>query len=120
MSIRNARAEIVAHVDADTIHTNLDIGWGVVLRPRIGKEPNFGTLRIVHAGGAPYDAPERGTPLGKEAIEVVKAVVPIGSKLDVVSHGLSSDGRRTLASVTLPDGTDWAGFLTSWGFVKHA
>jgi hypothetical protein len=120
VSIRNARAEVVAYVDADTIHTNLNIGWGLILQPRIGKEPNFGTLRIVHADGSRYDAPERGTEHGKLASAAIKSLVPIGSKLDVVSHGLATDGRRTLASVTLPDGTDWAFLMTSWGFVKHA
>lgn len=118
MTIRLARGLVVAYVDADTVHTDLDIGWGVILKPRIGKEPNFGTLRIVRPDGSEWDAPEKRTPLGIAAITYMKQYVLIGQKLDVVSHGLATDGRRTAASVTWADGRDWATAMTAEGFVK--
>lgn len=118
MSIRNAKALIVRVVDGDTVHTDLDIGWGVVLRPRIGDEPNFGTLRIVHADGSEYDAPEQRTALGRDGTAYIMRLVLPGQRLPVVSHGLATDGRRTAASVTLADGRDWAAVMTAAGFVK--
>lgn len=118
MSIRYAKAEIVRVVDADTVHTRLDIGWGVILLPRLGSEPNFGTLRIVHADGSRYDAPESTTILGRKATAFVNANVKPGQLLHVISHGVATDGRRTLASVTWADGSDWALRLAQEGFVK--
>ncbi len=119
MSIRNAKGYVVRVVDGDTVHTNLDIGWGITIGPRIGPDPNFGTLRIVHADGSPFDAPESGTAEGKAATALAKTLVKAGDVVRVVSYGPATDGRRTLAAVTLPDGRDWAAVLTEAGHVKR-
>jgi len=118
MSIRYAKAEIVRVVDGDTVHTNLDIGWGIILRPRIGKEYNFGTLRIVFPDGKGYDCPERGTELNRRAMQYLAETVKPGQILHVISHGIATDGRRTAASVTFEDGRDWATTLAGWGYTK--
>jgi endonuclease YncB( thermonuclease family) len=111
------RAEVVEVVDGDTFHSNLDIGWGLVLKPRRRPNPGPGTVRVLHADGSPYDAPERGTPHGRRAQVFARALVPVGSVLFVVSFMLDDFG-RTLGAVTLPDGRDWADVMTENGFVK--
>ena len=116
MGIRLAKATVVKVVDGDTVHTILDIGWGITIGPRMGKDPNFGTLRIVHADGSAFDTPEKGTPEGKAAKTFALALVKPGDVLPVVSYGPATDGRRTLASITLPDGRDWAAVMVEAGF----
>jgi endonuclease YncB( thermonuclease family) len=118
MGIRYATGKVVRVVDGDTVHTDLDIGWGIILHPRIGKEPNFGTLRICYPDGSGWDAPEAGTPAGREATAYAMQHVKPGDALPVVSHGLATDGRRTLASVTWLDGRDWATTMMQAGYVK--
>jgi endonuclease YncB( thermonuclease family) len=113
------RAEVVEVVDGDTFHSNLDIGWGIVLKPRLMPNPGPGTVRVLHADGSPYDAPERATPLGKIAGDYVRHLVPVGSVLYVVSFHVDAFG-RTLGAVTLPDGRDWAAVMTQAGHVKPA
>lgn len=114
--IRMATAEVVAIVDGDTFHSRLDIGWGVILLPR-GKYGAAGTIRVVFPDGSKYDAPEYNTKPGKQATAYILREVAIGARLEVTSHGLDDFG-RTLGSVTLPSGFDWATALTSLGFVK--
>lgn len=113
-----ARAEVVRVVDADTVHTRLDIGWGVILLPRLGDEPNFGTLRVVQFDGSRWDAPESTTVLGRAATKFVNSLVKPGDRLAVVSYGVATDGRRTLASIQLANGADWAKTCIDAGFVK--
>lgn len=112
------RAEVVEVVDADTFHSNLDIGWGIVLKPRRRPNPGPGTVRVLHTDGSPYDAPETSTSLGRMARGFARALVAPGDVLFVVSFHLDDFG-RTLGSVTLPDGRDWAAVMTAQGFVKQ-
>jgi endonuclease YncB( thermonuclease family) len=116
--IRQARGEVLEVVDGDTVHTMLDIGWGIVLRPRIGKLGGGGTIRIMFPDGTPFDAPERGTPQGKVAQDLARRFVLPGQRLEVVSHGLD-DWSRTLGSVTWANGRDWATSLAELGLVKR-
>jgi endonuclease YncB( thermonuclease family) len=113
------RAEVVEVVDGDTFHSNLDIGWGIVLKPRRMPDPGPGTVRVLHPDGSPYDAPERATRAGQVAAGYARALVPVGSVLLVVSFHLDAFG-RTLGAVTLPDGRDWATVMTAAGHVKPA
>lgn len=112
------RAEVVEVVDGDTFHSNLDIGWGIILKPRRRPAPGPGTVRAVFPDGSPFDAPERSTTRGKLAKAAVQELVQPGMVLLVVSFHLDDFG-RTLGSVTLPDGRDWATVMTELGHVKH-
>lgn len=114
---RLATAHVIKVVDGDTFHADLDIGWGIVLRPRGGPEPGMGTVRVVFPDGSPYDAPEVSTPRGMLARDTMRLMAPVGSVLEVVSLKLDAFG-RTLGSVTLLDGSDWATEMTRLGFVK--
>lgn len=115
--IRLATADVQEVVDGDTMHTLLDIGWGVILRPRTKRKGGGGTVRVVYPDGRPFDAPEDETELGKTALDLVKRFVLPGQKLEVVSHGLDDWG-RTLGAVTWANGRDWATSLAELGLVK--
>ncbi len=117
--IRMATALVVQVVDGDTMHSMLDIGWGVVLKPRGKKRLGAsGTIRVVHPDGTPFDAPEARTPEGVTAIELVRRFVLPGQELEVTSHGLDDFG-RTLGSVTWLNGRDWATEMTKLGLIKR-
>lgn len=114
--IRLATALVVQVVDGDTLHAHLDIGWGLVLRPR-GLNGGAGTIRVVHPDGSKFDAPESRTARGRTVTELVQRMVLPGQELDVISHGLDDFG-RTLGSVTWMNGRDWATELTKLGLTK--
>jgi endonuclease YncB( thermonuclease family) len=111
------RATVLEVVDGDTAHTMLDIGWGIILRPRNLPNPGQGTVRAVFPDGAEYDAPERATPEGKVAKEFARTLIAVGDVLEVLSFHVDDFG-RTLGAVTLRDGRDWATVMTSMGHVK--
>ena len=120
------RGEVVQVVDGDTVHTRLDIGWGILLLPRWlppepGKprriNPGPGTVRVLFPDGGKYDAPESTTAAGKRATAFVRNLVPVGAVLLVESFHLDDFG-RTLGAVTLPDGRDWATVMASAGYLK--
>lgn len=114
---RMATAHVIKVVDADTFHAALDIGWGIMLRPRGGPDPGMGTVRILFPDESPYDAPEVSTPLGQAARDAARRLVPDGSVLEIISFKLDAFG-RTLGAATLPDGRDWATTMTGLGYVK--
>lgn len=115
--IRMATAQVVAVVDGDTVHTLLDIGWGIILRPRTRRKGGGGTVRVVFPDGSPFDAPEDETELGKTAVDLVRRFVRPGDELAIISHGLDDWG-RTLGSVTWTNGRDWATSLAELGLIK--
>jgi endonuclease YncB( thermonuclease family) len=117
--IRTARADVTEVVDGDTLHSLLDIGWGVVLRPRKGvaAERGLGSVRCVYPDGSAYDAPEKKTAHGKEATAYARTLIAPGDRLEVVSYGVEDLG-RTLGAVTLRDGRDWATTMAAAGYVK--
>lgn len=114
MSIRHAVAEVIQVVDGDTLHSHLDIGWGIVLKPR---PYGAGTIRIVFPDGKKYDSPEHRSTLGREAKDYALRLTKPGDRLEVVSFGIDDFG-RTLGSVLLPNGHDWAELMTEAGYVK--
>lgn len=111
------RADVVEVVDGDTFHSHIDIGWGIVLKPRSRPDPGLGTVRAVFPDGTPYDAPESSTRHGRDASAYARTLARPGDRLAVVSFHVDAFG-RTLGSVTLPDGRDWATVMTDAGFVK--
>ena len=117
-----ARAEVIEVIDGDTFHANLDIGWGIMLRPRrknlaAGQPRGLGTVRVLHPGGRPFDAPEIATHAGKRAATYARTLAAVGEHLEIASYEIDDFG-RTLAAVKLGDGSDWATVMTEAGFVK--
>jgi endonuclease YncB( thermonuclease family) len=116
-----AYATVLQVVDGDTFHATLDIGWGITLQPRRSLDrsvnPGVGTVRVLHADGRPYDAPEMSTAHGKDAHLFITTFVKPGMTLEVRSFHLDDFG-RTLGAVTMPDGQDWADLMDRNGYVK--
>jgi micrococcal nuclease len=92
-------------IDGDTIVCRLDLGW------RVAKflEP----IRIIG-----INAPEMSTPEGKTAKAYADTLLPVGTLVTVVSirllGGFDKYG-RTLAALTLPDGTDFGERMVTAG-----
>lgn len=116
-----AIAEVVEVIDGDTFHANLDIGWGIMLRPRRPETDDgirgIGSVRVLYRDRRPYDAPELSTLAGRDARSYARLLVKPGDRLVVTSFALDDFG-RTLGAVTLPDGRDWAAAMHAAGFVK--
>lgn len=117
-----AYATVLQVVDGDTFHATLDIGWGITLQPRHSLDrsvnPGIGTVRILHADGRPYDAPEMSTAHGRDACLFIASIVKAGMVLQVRSFHLDPFG-RTLGAVELPNGQDWAELMDRNGYVKR-
>lgn len=113
-----ASAKVVRVIDGDTFHAELDIGWGIMLRPRGGDNGGLGTVRVLMPGGGPFDAPDRETPYRQRlATEAAQRLLWPGIVVPIISHRLDDFG-RTLASVSLPDGRDFGQVMTALGHVK--
>jgi endonuclease YncB( thermonuclease family) len=114
----DAEARVVSVVDGDTVHTFLDVGWGIILSPRLGKRAGFGTIRLVYAGGARWDSPERKDRTRWEAARgALSAFLLPGLFYPVVSYGIDDFG-RTLGAITLHNGEDVASLLAELGHAK--
>ena len=61
------------------------------------------------------NAPELPTDAGKAALAYAEQLCPPGTHVTVVSHGFDKYGSRADATITLPDGTDFAGLMLSAG-----
>lgn len=90
------RATVRRIVDGDTFVADLDLGWGVWKLETSGGPCR---VRILN-----YDTPERGTTDYIKARDILTSLIPIDSKVWVVSTKLDSFG-RALCHVYLPDGT---------------
>ena len=84
--------------DGDTIYADLDQGLGIWNR-------NIG-LRL-----AGINARELSEPGGKEARDVVAAMLPVGTVVDIVSLGWDKFAGRIDADVTLFDGRNLGAVL---------
>jgi endonuclease YncB( thermonuclease family) len=92
-------------IDADTIVMRLDLGW------RVSREAE--PVRIFGV-----NAPELSTLEGKLARSFAESLLPIGLAVTVVSLkllGSFDKYGRTLASLVLPDGSDYGQHLIDSG-----
>lgn len=105
--------------DGDTfVASHIDLGWGLGFNPPRPAEPGYCAIRLLYAGGHPFDAPERSGATkewGLEAANHLAGLLPPGTVVDLDSYGFDNFG-RTLAAVTLPDGWDAATRLHLAGF----
>jgi endonuclease YncB( thermonuclease family) len=93
------RGTITRVVDGDTFDANLDLGWGIWI---IKGVRSLGRIRVLG-----LDTPEMNTPEGVMAKAIAQELLPVGSQVWIHSHDLDNFG-RSLASITLADGTDYA------------
>lgn len=82
-------ATVLRVVDGDTLQVELDLGWHLSLKV------------MIRLSGV--DTPEMRTLLGRQAKAYVEALLPVGSKITVISNELDKYG-RTLATVITPLG----------------
>ncbi len=88
-------------IDGDTAVVTLDLGWRVY---RMGER-----LRI-----SGLNSPERGTQEGRDAREAARQLLPVGARVTVTSEAKPSF-ERTVGSITLADGRDFADAMVSLG-----
>lgn len=93
-------AKIICWHDADTFAAALDLGFAITYTARIRVDG--------------VDAPELKTPAGKTALAWARTLVPDGTTATVHSQRWEKYG-RVLATVVLPDGTDYASALLAAG-----
>lgn len=88
-------------IDGDTVVVTLDLGWRVY---RIGEK-----LRI-----AGLNSPERGTQEGRDARDAARLLLPVGARGTVTSDAKPSF-ERTVGSIRLADGRDYAAVMVELG-----
>lgn len=99
------KATILRHVDADTTHAEVMLGFDVRVR-----------LTFRWAG---LDAPEISTDVGKAAHAAVQRWLPVGSTCEVSTRRDSREKfGRYLATFHLPDGTDVNAALIAEGMAR--
>jgi endonuclease YncB( thermonuclease family) len=99
--IWRCQGTIVRFRDGDTFLANLDLGWNNwQMAPSRGT--GYGVIRVLN-----LHCPELNEPGGREAKAFAESLLPPGSLVVIESTALDSFG-RSLADVTLPDGTSFA------------
>lgn len=88
--------------DGDTINIKLDLGFDLTVYTRVRV---FG-----------INAPELSTDAGKQARDYAQQLLPVGSNVQVVSHGWDKYGGRTDGDITVePSGQDFAQAMLAAG-----
>lgn len=91
---------VVGVHDGDTVTLDLDLGWFLTNRQPV---------RVAH-----INAPELSTPAGLVSRDRVRQLLPVGTKVELISTGLDKYG-RSLGVITLPDGRDLGSILLAEG-----
>lgn len=97
--------------DGDTCHMEIDLGFGMFVR---GHDLDGKPLYSCRVWG--IDAPELSTPAGKVALQGAELLCPPGSRVNVLSHSFDKYGGRFDGTITLPDGSDFAGRMIALGY----
>ena len=111
-------AKLVRVVDADTLELDIDLGFHTTRREKV---------RVLYAEGSTFDAPEttlRGDTTEEEKARGIAAkeyAVTVLSGLNLrirTIYDRRGKYGRFLASVTLPDGSDYARVMEEAGHIK--
>jgi endonuclease YncB( thermonuclease family) len=102
-----------AWVDGDTCHGLIDRGDGDLYRPEKG-------IRIVHATGKVFDAPEMKLEPFRAQAALADALIlaAVGIPLVSTCHKRADVYGRPVASLQLKDGRDFADVMVSLGHIK--
>jgi endonuclease YncB( thermonuclease family) len=98
-------ATVTSVLDGDTIHVDMVIGKGDFLGTEVAMVALDTSVRLYGV-----NAHEKDTEAGKAARDNLRQVLPIGTKL-TLSRVRKGKFGRTLAKVTMPDGSDLAATL---------
>jgi endonuclease YncB( thermonuclease family) len=113
-----AEGPVLRVTDGDTfVMEYMDLGWGFRRYPIDSGEPGHNSIRVTLPDSEWYDAPERTEKeRSKLATNYAKSLLLPSVWVRIKSYGFSAG--RTLASVTLPDGSDLATLMIKAGHVK--
>lgn len=116
--VRSAVGLVDRITDGDTfVMQYLDLGWGSRIYPIDKGEPGYCAIRACLPEGGWFDAPEKKDKVrSKAAVTFANTLIAPGTEVYLVSYGFSLG--RTVASVTLPDGSDFATLMIQAGHVK--
>lgn len=96
--------------DGDTVHIDLDLGFGVQLDSHDLDGNPVNSCRVFG-----INAPELSTVAGKAALAFAQTLLKPGDKVTVVSHGWDKYGGRFDGTITRADGSDFAGLMLAAG-----
>jgi endonuclease YncB( thermonuclease family) len=105
--------------DGDTIYIDLDVGFGDIklskdwdghpwLACRVQKHRDDGSFVGINA-------PELSTQAGKSSRDYAQSLLPVGTRVSVMSLGWDKYGGRFDGSIALPDGRDFGTEMVSMG-----
>ena len=104
-------ARVVEVHDGDTITFDLDLGFGIRLPGQSWGGTTWLSCRVYG-----INAPElRDKPAGPDALAYAQQICPPGTRVTILSHGWDKFGGRFDGTITLPDGTDFAGLMLAAG-----
>ena len=104
------KARVSRVVDGDTVMLDIDLGFDhMISAADWGGNPRL-ACRVFG-----INAPEKITKAGKAAKAFAEGLMPVGSKVTVLSHGWDKYGGRFNGTVTLSDGRDFAATMLSSG-----
>jgi endonuclease YncB( thermonuclease family) len=89
--------------DGDTIHIDLDLGFGIQLDSHDLDGKPVNSCRVFG-----INAPELATAAGKAALAFGQTLLKPGDHVTVLSHGWDKYGGRFDGTITCADGTDYA------------
>lgn len=103
-------ARFVDAYDADTLRFDIDLGFDMIIQA-------YGWAGEPHLSARIFgiNAPEKNTKAGKEAITFAATLIKPGDICKLLSHGWDKYGGRFDATVTLPNGDDYAKTLVEAG-----
>lgn len=96
--------------DGDTVHVDVDLGFSMFA---VSHDLDGHPILSCRIFG--INAPELGTPEGREALAYALTVCPPGTRVTVMSHGWDKYGGRFDGSIALPDGSDFASLMLDTG-----
>lgn len=89
--------------DGDTVYLSIDLGFDHLIESHDWNGHPRLACRIFG-----INAPELSTDPGKAARDYAVGLLPVGTIVQVVSHGYDKYGGRFDGTITLPDGRDFA------------
>jgi endonuclease YncB( thermonuclease family) len=108
--VRIQRESLIFTTVSDTIHLDLDLGFGFQLDSHDLDGKPVLSCRVFG-----INAPELATAAGKVALAYAQTLLKPGDRVTVVSHGYDKYGGRFDGSITLADGRDFAAMMLAAG-----
>lgn len=103
-------ARVVDLHDGDTVRLDVDLGFGFMATAK-----DFDGKTTLSCRVYGINAPELSTVAGKAALAYAMTVLHPGDRVTVLSHGWDKYGGRFDGTITLADGTDFAGLMLAAG-----